>query len=207
MNTVKIPLVQHLWSTAAILSLIVLFSVPTEGWSVEFDSDRQESTLLHRRIALEKLQHWDGSTSSWIEADISKQDVTLVHIWALECIPCVSEMPYWRDIQIFFETNVTKAKLIFLVNAFDNKQLTNYILNHSKELPATSIYLPTSPELLRFVQGSKRLPLTLLLDRTGVVRYAKFGTIIRHRSELVLIIERLLATANVGSRQEAQCKN
>lgn len=157
---------------------------------VEARLRRDEAELLHRRLELRGLRQLQGSEWKPVEAPFSR--LVVVHIWAVECKPCVDEMPMLRTLFAGLR-RFPVLRLAFISETQDLTRLKQFIDEKQKqqELPLTEFYQMDSDTLRRPLQNRSQ-PMTLLVDERGIVRQAFLGSLRARRSELTLAIERSL---------------
>lgn len=184
-------------AVAAVAVLGGLVSPPVRAQSVapagmdpqvEARLRRDEAELLHRRLELRGLRQLQGSEWKPVEAPFSR--LVVVHIWAVECKPCVDEMPMLRTLFAGLR-RFPVLRLAFISETQDLARLKQFIDEKKQELPLTEFYQMDSDTLRRPLQNRAQ-PMTLLVDERGIVRQAFLGSLRARRSELTLAIERSL---------------
>jgi thiol-disulfide isomerase/thioredoxin len=156
--------------------------------SLEARLRRDEAELLHRRLELRGLRRLVGGTWKPAEAPLSR--LVVVHIWAVECKPCVDEMPLVRAL-LGGLRKFPVVQVAFVSETADLGKLQAFIEQHRAELPQTDFYQVDS-DVVRQPLQNRAQPLTLLIDERGVVRQAFVGSLRARRSELTQSIERYL---------------
>ena len=149
---------------------------------------RDEAELLHRRLELRGLRRLQGG--AWKPAEAPFSRLLVVHIWAVECKPCVEEMPLVRAL-LGGLRKFPVVQVAFVSETADLGKLQAFIEQHRAELPQTDFYQVDSDAVRQPLQNRAQ-PLTLLLDERGVVRQAFVGSLRARRSELTQAIERYL---------------
>ncbi len=151
---------------------------------------RQESLLLHRRIDLSMLRVQRGQ--AFVAADPLASRLSLIHLWAVECKPCLDELP---TLQSFFsaQSQDPRIKVIIASETRDQGKLSDFIKQHRGWFPNTPLYQVADDTLRSSLQNFSQ-PLTLLVDDRGVVRQAWVGSLRGRKSELVDAVGRYLKT-------------
>lgn len=149
---------------------------------------RDEAELLHRRLELRGLRRLQGG--AWKPAEAPFSRLLVVHIWAVECKPCVDEMPLVRAL-LGGLRKFPVVQVAFVSETTDLGKLQAFIEQHRAELPQTDFYQVDSDTVRQPLQNRAQ-PLTLLVDERGVVRQAFVGSLRARRSELTQAIERYL---------------
>jgi thiol-disulfide isomerase/thioredoxin len=150
-----------------------------------------ETDLLHRFVNMKGLRQWQARQQQWVPASVPAAPLLIVHIWAVECRPCVAELPVLLKVsQAFLRNSKVKGAQFLFITESDDGVAREYQHEHEADFGNTSIY--RADERLRQSLGTLRQPLTLLVDSHGEVRHAFVGSLLMRRSELVLSIERLL---------------
>jgi thiol-disulfide isomerase/thioredoxin len=155
---------------------------------VEARLRRDEAELLHRRLELRGLRQLAGA--EWKPAEAPFSRLVVVHIWAVECKPCVDEMPMLRALFAGLR-KFPVLRLAFISETQDLARLKQFIDTRRAELPQTEYFQMDSDTLRRPLQNRAQ-PMTLLVDERGIVRQAFLGSLRARRSELTLAIERAL---------------
>lgn len=182
-------------TTAFLLSLLLSAPVasaepsPT-GQPEELLLCRQESLLLHRRIDLSMLRVQRGQAFAPVEPQTSR--LLLIHLWAVECKPCLDELP---TLQSFFsaQSQDPRVKVIIASETRDQAKLLDFIKQHRGWFPNTPLYQVADDTLRSSLQNFSQ-PLTLLVDDRGSVRQAWVGSLRSRKSELVDAVGRYLKT-------------
>ena len=164
---------------------------------------RAEPSLLHRQVDLADLmvlkEIQSGSGKRYLTEAAASQDhkaaaLWVVHLWAVECAPCVAELPLLRDIVNGIQRSplASRVRFAFITETYDDNKLSEFISRHRAELPSLPIL--RSPETDRRLRNGLQLetqPITLLIDRNGTIRHALLGSFKERRGELAGAIARL----------------
>jgi len=149
---------------------------------------RQEALLLHRRINLAALRVLRGGELVAAEAPVAR--LLLVHLWAVECKPCLDELP---TLQSFFaaQGQDPRVRVLLASETRDPAKLIDFIKQHRGWFPSGDLYQVTDDALRSSLQNFAQ-PLTLLVDERGVVHQAFVGSLRTRKSELVDAVTRYL---------------
>lgn len=148
---------------------------------------QQESQLLHRKVELVGLRRLDGAK---VVAETPVARVLIVHLWAVECRPCIEEFPVLRPILDSLRP-LTQVKAVLVSETADLAKLQGFLRDNRALLPNLPQYQSGDDRLRASLQNSAQ-PTTLLLDERGIVRQAFLGSIRHRRSELADAVRRLL---------------
>lgn len=156
----------------------------------ELSLRRQEAALLHRKIQFAGLRVLKKDT--FVEAQVSPARLTLVHLWAVECKPCVDELP---TLQSFFaaQQKDPRIRLLLVSETKDTAKLIGFVQARRGFFPNVELYQILDDGLRASLQNLVQ-PLTLLVDERGVVHQAFVGSLLSRRSELVLSLDRYLSS-------------
>ena len=149
---------------------------------------RQEGLLLHRRIDLSTLRVLRGN--AFVSAESPQARLLLLHLWAVECKPCLDELP---TLQGFFtaQSQVPRIKVVMASETRDALKLLDFIKQHRGWFPNGPLYQVVDDSLRASLQNFAQ-PLTLLVDERGVVHQAFVGSLRSRKSELVDAVGRYL---------------
>ena len=149
---------------------------------------QQESQLLHRKVDLAGLRKLDGVKVVAETPPVAR--VLIVHLWAVECRPCIEEFPVLRPILDSLRP-LTQVKAVLVSETADLAKLQGFLRDNRALLPNLPQYQSGDDRLRASLQNSAQ-PTTLLLDERGIVRQAFLGSIRHRRSELADAVRRLL---------------
>lgn len=151
-----------------------------------------ETDLLHRFVNMKGLRQWQARQQQWAPASVPTAPLLIIHIWAVECRPCIAELPVLLRLSQTFLHNskVRNAQFLFITES-DETVALEYQHEHETDFGNTSLY--KADERLRQSLGTLRQPITLLVDGHGEVRHAFVGSLLGRRSEFVFVVERLLS--------------
>lgn len=152
----------------------------------------EESGLLHARLDLRGVRGYRGRRGPWQPFSPGAERLLVVHLWALECPPCVAELPMLRTLVRGWHDQPT-VRFLFVAETLDASRLLAFWLDdHHADVPEVELYQSTDGRI-RDVLGIGTQPLTLMVDSQGVVRQAFIGSLADRRFELGRAIGRLIS--------------
>lgn len=183
-----------------------LGSSPVDPESLEIKVRQRERELLHLpidRTALSSLAVWDPQTNFLRKALVDEivdgeASLTVIHLWATWCTPCVEDFPIWRELKRDVRLDVSRrVRILHVALQRDSSSMANFVESLGARHPASIWYFDRDERLagqLRpaFNNQAPSLPLTILLDKRRIVRQAFFGPIKDRRKELTDSMMRLL---------------
>ena len=110
-----------------------------------------------------------------------KDKVYVINLWQTECGPCRREMP------ILSEWKERFPDVVFLSASRHNREEILPIVTRHK---FTWTHLQEASDLVALV-GKEGFPLTIVVDKSGIVRFAKVGASSENQSQAVSVIESL----------------
>jgi len=129
-----------------------------------------------------KFEYSDMEDNVWNNEKL-KDKVYVINIWQSECGPCRREMP------ILSEWKERFPDVVFLSASRHNKE---EIIPIAERHNFTWTHLQEASDLVALV-GKQGFPLTIVVDKGGIVRFAKVGATEQNQAEAVAVIEELLA--------------
>lgn len=179
-----------MWTASVLLALALAAAAPP------VEQLRAEAALLHHVPALATLKRQAGDGFRLAEPPAAP--VLCLHLWATYCAPCLEEMAALRDLLEGTRRRApTLATLPVAEIGEDGRDrfeadLLRFARARGAELPRSDgLYLIS--ERMRRGLGAEQLPLTLLLDRGGVVRQALLGSVLARADLLRGALLRLAA--------------
>lgn len=127
-----------------------------------------------------EFNYSDINGNAW-NNDILKGKVFVINLWQSECRPCRREMPIlseWKD---------RFPDVVFLSASRHNKE---EILPIVQQHNFTWTHLQEASDLVALVR-QEGFPLTIVVDKEGIVRFAKVGASEENQAEAVAVIEEL----------------
>lgn len=110
--------------------------------------------------------------------------IVVINFWATWCGPCVSELPYFQTI---YEKYPDDVALIAIHSDLVTDDVQAFIDNGGYTLPFA---LDADGSVITALGGSVILPMTVVLDRNGVIVYNSVGSI--NYNQLEALIQPLL---------------
>lgn len=176
-----------------------------------------EATLLHRRVNLNGLQKWNRASKSWQPLAMPRSKLLVVNIWSYSCLPCKLEFPLFRQMVAKLQGHAA-VEFLFVADPPDETSAEQiekfwaapYVELHPGERctaglsvgtnvrPRCQLEVPdvdpartTDQSQLKSISQVTMRPLTLLVDRTGLVRQVFAGSVAARSTELREAIDRL----------------
>ena len=113
-----------------------------------------------------------------------KGRIVIVNFWASWCIPCRQEIPHLKTLFEKFRAEGLEIVAISVDEELDKARA--YVADNS-----LNFFIAIDPALGKKV-AEDRIPLSLFIDRTGTLRYRKFGYEEGDEREVELVITELL---------------
>ena len=144
---------------------------------------------------------FDRKTLTWERAPVSVKpgSFLLVHLWAVECPPCIKEMPMLRGL-LEQLSDQKRLRILFISETASRPDLERHLIANESTLPQVPQYQSTTAELRRALSVNQQ-PITLLLDSDLTVRQTFVGSLVGRREELLSAIDRLLAVRQSERRR------
>ena len=120
----------------------------------------------------------DVNGKEWSLADLVGK-VTVLNVWYSGCGPCIKEMP------ILSQWKTDYPAVVFLAATFHDKTLTAQLAD-KYSFNWNQLH---SDRLFTGWIGDKGYPLTMVIDKTGKIRYAAHGTNEQTRAEVLEVIK------------------
>lgn len=127
-----------------------------------------------------KFDYSDIDGNVWNNEKL-KDKVYVINIWQSECGPCRREMP------ILSEWKEKFPDVVFLSASRHNREEILPIATRHK---FTWTHLQEASDLVALV-GQEGFPLTIVVDKNGIVRFAKTGASEENQAQAVAVIEEL----------------
>jgi thiol-disulfide isomerase/thioredoxin len=175
-----------------------------------FPVHQSEPMLLHRQITpaeLRALQVWDLHLMTWRAmqpADVPSEQapLTVVHLWADWCKPCIEELSVLRDfMEELGKAYAGRVQIVLLSETSSPEAMRALFEKEQARMPRGPHYLDTGEAIAESLRvdlpTTLSYPVTLVLDSQHIVRHAIVGSIFNRRVELRTGIARLLRAAGV----------
>ena len=172
------------------LALVILLLTTSASLAAE-PVRELEVSLLHRRIDLRGVRVFDAPKNSWGSFKSEDRRLLLLHLWAVECQPCVDEMPLLRNIVRGWKDDPS-VQIVFISETLDEKVLREFWFQSARDRVPDLPLIQSADDRIRDVLGTGKQPVTLLLDRDLVVRQAFIGSLTERTQELTGSMSRLL---------------
>ena len=127
-----------------------------------------------------RFEYADTDSNVW-NNDKLKGKIFVINIWQTECGPCRREMPLLSEWKEKF------PEVVFLSASRHNRE---EILPIAEQHHFTWTHLQEAKDIVALV-GQQGFPLTIVVDRNGIVRHAKVGASEENQAEAIAIIEKL----------------
>ncbi|TGX82379.1 TlpA family protein disulfide reductase [Palleniella muris] len=127
-----------------------------------------------------KFSYKDTDEKTWSNASL-KGKVYVINVWQKECGPCRREMPV---------LSTWKEKFPDVVFLSASRHKSDEILPITKQHGFTWTHLQEASDIVALV-GQQGFPLTIIIDKDGIVRFAKVGVSEDNQTEAVATIEKL----------------
>ncbi len=104
--------------------------------------------------------------------DYFPEHVVLLNFWATWCVPCVKELPHLQDLQDRFGGRGLRALAICTDGPDRQASVSAFVGRYGFTMP---VLLDTRSEIVALFDPKLTLPYTVLLDRSGRIRFAHQG--------------------------------
>ena len=141
------------------------------------DAPEKQDDLVGKPLPEFSLTRLDGET---LTLEQVKGNVSVLNFWAFWCGPCMAELPVIA--RLARETSGSGVKVIAVhtplesVPGISKDEIPKLVRNTSGKYEGTFDTVWDSKEQSLYVRtGTKSLPVTLVTDREGIVRYRMVG--------------------------------
>lgn len=152
----------------------------------DYNGRRPQTTGSYQGIGAEvgeplaKFEYSDIDGNVWNNEKL-KGKVYVINIWQSECGPCRREMPTLSEWKERF------PEVVFLSASRHNREeILPIVIQHK----FTWTHLQEASDLVAMVR-QEGFPLTIVVDKNGIVRFAKVGASEENQAQAVAIIEEL----------------
>lgn len=97
--------------------------------------------------------------------------ITIINFWATWCTPCCSELPYFQKLQDNYADDV---EIIAIHSSLVTDDVQAYLNQMGYTIP---FGLDETGDVIASLGGSTMLPMTVILDRQGVIVYNQVGSV------------------------------
>jgi thiol-disulfide isomerase/thioredoxin len=123
-----------------------------------------------------------------IKLSAFKGRLVVLSFWATWCSPCLEELPRLERFHRVYGENALEVVAINFGE--DRKRVRKFL----KKNPALTLQVVLDPRKLASKQlGVKGIPTTIVLDRTGAVRWVRVGYDDKYQEELISQLNQLVA--------------
>lgn len=152
----------------------------------DYNGRKPQSTDTYEGIGVKTGEPMVGFEYSDIDGNVwnnekLKGSVYVINIWQSECGPCRREMPTLSEWKERF------PDVVFLSASRHNKEEILPIITRHK---FTWTHLQEASDLVALVR-QEGFPLTIVVDKNGIVRFAKVGAFEENQAQAVATIEEL----------------
>jgi thiol-disulfide isomerase/thioredoxin len=210
----------YVQTLSRVLGSLVLLLQTTLHANPADSKRRLESQALHRRVQLQDVQVYSRAKRVWTALGPTAAKLRVVNLWSKPCAPCLAELPALaRVVEHIKRKHGSAVQFLFVADPMDQTSAQEVIDFWSRPwadsladgcpgramphngLRSCLIDVPnvdpsrSSSDALKLSLGSSDevRPMTLLVDKQGVVRQAFVGSMGSHPAELVDAIELLLS--------------
>ena len=152
----------------------------------DYDERKPQTVADYKGIGVKvgepfiNFEYSDIDNNIW-NNDKLKNKIYVINLWQSECGPCRREMPVlsrWKD---------RFPDVVFLSASRHNKdEILPVVTKHN----FTWTHLKEASDLVALVR-KEGFPLTIVVDKEGIVRFAKVGASEENQAEAVAVIEEL----------------
>lgn len=152
----------------------------------DYNGRKPQTTAVYGGIGVKvgepfiKFEYTDIDNNVWNNEKL-KDRIFVINLWQSECGPCRREMPLlsrWKE---------KYPDVIFLSASRHNRE---EILPIVERHNFTWTHLQEASDLVALVR-EEGFPLTIVVDKAGIVRFAKVGATEENQSEALAVIEEL----------------
>lgn len=130
----------------------------------------------------------DSDTFSSADA---RGKVLVLNFWYINCGGCVKELPDFNEVQQEYSDDVQIVALHYhsMDNALDKQDYIDNIFNWSDYL-VTFVQDTTELSLYEHFGGDGNFPMTVILDKEGIIRFTRVGSI--DKTDLIEEVKRYI---------------
>lgn len=120
------------------------------------------------------IPKYDGESFTLSE---NKGKVVVINFWATWCTPCCNELPYFQQL---WETYPEDVALVAIHSSLITDDVEAYLQKMGYTMP---FGLDETGDVITSLGGSTMLPMTVILDRDGIVSYNQVGSVTYEKLE------------------------
>lgn len=147
-----------------------------------------EALLLHHQVPLSDL------TSPTAVVAVPVAPVLVVHLWSMECPPCLKELPVLLNVMRGYARE-PRVRFLLISESADPARAQAHLARLGGLSP--QIISAHGGVRLRSALQDDSQPLTLILDHQRVVRQAFLGSLLGRRSLFTSALDRLLRSSQL----------
>lgn len=118
-----------------------------------------------------------------------KGKVIVLNFWYISCGPCLAELPHFNEVQEEYAENV-KIVALHSYNVDTERSKQEFVSNRYSDYSITFAQDTEDLKLFDHLGGKDSYPMSVILDKDGVIRYTRQGSL--DKDTLTLEIEKLL---------------
>ncbi len=152
----------------------------------DYEGRKPQTTAGYTGIGVEvgkpfiEFEYRDTENNIWNNEKL-KDKIYVINLWQTECGPCRREMP------ILSEWKERFPDVVFLsASRHNTEEILPIVMQHN----FTWTHLQEATDLVALVR-QQGFPLTIIVDKKGIVRFAKVGASEENQVEAVEVIEEL----------------
>lgn len=177
------------WSNILFVVLLILLIIPQTRMMIQVPVQRiisfSPSEVKETNREVLPNYHWPMRNLEMEEVDFlaSKNNVTIVNMWATWCPPCVAEMPSFQKLYDDYGDKVD----FYFITSEEVKPIEKFMDKHQYNLP---VYLQTheAPEKME----SRLLPTTFVISKSGEIVIKETGSADWNSKKTRKLLDRLL---------------
>ena len=164
----------------SIIKSFLIGIVPTHSEGNNFNPFDNAEKFIGKKLPFNSLTSIEGEL---LNTDDLKGKPTLINFWFIKCPPCVVEIPELNAIKEHYGNSVN-----FLAITFDPKEEVSVFL---KKMKFDFIQVTDAKDEIAKI-GNDAYPMTMFLDKNGVVRFVRGNVTEKDGKDFKMIIDKLL---------------
>lgn len=177
------------WSNILFVVFLVLLIIPKTRMMIQVPVQRiisfSPSEVKETKRETVENYHWPmlDLNKNQINFSSSKNNVTIINMWATWCPPCVAEMPSFQKLYNDYGDKVD----FYFITSEEVNRIEKFMDKHQYNLP---VYLQTheAPEKLE----SRLLPTTFVISKSGEIVINETGSADWNSKKTRSLLDRLL---------------